>query len=176
MFKQLTADGFEIKDFQKKFSLQEFPSSDFLDFKKTTFKAKELVFIGEISITGGIKDFCDAIDSILQSGIESPFKITFIGGLGTINGLDSKEYIQLRSLKWDSQNIEWGIKDDISVRNALNYVGTDESGRLAIIPSLSDFSSVVKSNFDAFGAPYVENNLIQKITDSLNKGGKKIKH
>jgi hypothetical protein len=147
------------------------PASDFKHRKLGSFKATELVFIGELSAAGGLKDFCDTMDSLLASGSISSLKFTFFGSLNTVNGLGSKEYIQLRSSKWESSKVEWEVIGDSSMKTAFEYVNAENSGRLAVMPAYSDFSSVMKNNFDFYGLPNVKSDMYNEIKDSIFAGG-----
>lgn len=169
--KTLSADGFLFGEDMTKFSLLPMPHSDFQHLKLNDYKAKELVFIGELSAAGGLTDFCDTMDSLLGSESVYGLKFTFIGSLNTVNGIGSKEYIQLRSSKWESNKIDWEVIADSSMKKAVDYVNTENAGRLAVISSNSDFSSVMKNNFDFYGVPYVRSDMSNQIKDSIFAGG-----
>lgn len=167
--KTLSFQGFSLKG---KSSYMSMPPSVFQRQQKNVFKAKEIVFIGELSDVGRVNMFCDAIDEILKSGSASSFKITFTGALMSINGLDFNEYIQLRSSNWASNKIKWEIMAENSVKNTFDYMNSKNAARLAVIDHNSDFSSVMKSNFDFYGVPYVESDFVENIKFALNVGGK----
>lgn len=131
-----------------------FPSVD--REKPDSFGAfKEIVFIGDLSIIGGLKAFFDAVDLTVAQNNAFSYQITFIGASSNLLELSSKDYIELRALNWDSLDIKWSIKADMDYASILEYMTAPQSGRLAVMPSLVDVSSVLEQELVNAGVPFI---------------------
>ncbi|KAJ3246689.1 hypothetical protein HDU78_006439 [Chytriomyces hyalinus] len=100
----------------------------------------EVVFVGPMTHGGGLKLFCDAIDSIISEIHSTNTRVTFLNPSGAvqtyINDLKSSEYIELRSLNWDAFDVSWSIHTVADMDEIVLYLS--KMGRLAIIPALND--------------------------------------
>ncbi|KAJ3237422.1 hypothetical protein HDU81_009520 [Chytriomyces hyalinus] len=108
----------------------------------------EIVFVGPMTHGGGLKLFCDAIDSIVSDIHNSNTRITFLNPSGAvqtyINDLKSSEYIELRSLNWDAFDVMWSIHTVVDIDEIVSYLG--KMGRLAVVPALNDpIASIAKA-------------------------------
>ncbi|KAI9347615.1 hypothetical protein BDR26DRAFT_47834 [Obelidium mucronatum] len=104
--------------------------------KATSESVQELVFVGSMTNAGGLKVFCDAIDSLIQEIQAEKIKITFVGSSGRINDMKSEEYIELRSLNWDAFEVAWSIRVVDDLEEIAKYASG--KGRLAVYPALND--------------------------------------
>ena len=171
VFDILSLDGFSFSSYKSKFSLLPLPATN-QSLPETTgnINPKELVFLGELSYSGGLKLFCDLIDLLMSYETMPVFKITFIGKSAELNGLNSHEYIQLRSLKWETKNIVWQIKSELSIRDLISYVSKRRNERLVIIPEMVDLYSTMKNQLDCMGVTYVDANFMQNLLKSFTSG------
>ena len=128
---------------------------------------KELVFVGDLNILGGLKVFCDAIDALTLLKSVS-FSVTFIGKQSTIYELSSKEYIELRALNWEFKGIKWKIESKNDYNDIMNYMSLQDTGRLAVLPTLADISGVLEQEFAAAGIPFVGSSE-SSISEILNQ-------
>lgn len=133
-----------------------FPTSTTPSQKLKSLKqVKELVFVGELSLAGGLKVFCDAIDTLLLAADTFDYQITFMGRSSEISDLQSSEYIELRALNWEADSVKWNMKADVDVKDILAYLSQASMGRLAVMPSIPDISSVVEQELLNAGIPFV---------------------
>ena len=95
----------------------------------------ELVFFGRLETRKGIELFCDALDRLAKVPACSKLQITFLGKPATINGCESRAYIEKRAAKWQWK---WTIVSNLDQPGAIHYL--KQPGRLAVIPSLMENS------------------------------------
>jgi len=104
----------------------------------SNLKITELLFFGRLEERKGLKLFCDSINFLIKRSkvpIED-LKITFLGKIGTCNGLNSYQYISEISNNWP---FKLQIINHLDSIDAISYLKASSS-RLAIIPSLADNS------------------------------------
>ncbi len=89
---------------------------------------EEFVFYGRLEDGAGLALFCDALDR-LAAGTSRPFRATFLGGDGHIEGQTGLDYIRRRSLLWP---FPWGAITTLANDQVANYLS--RPGRLAILP------------------------------------------
>lgn len=133
-------------------------------------KVNELVFINELTVLGGLQSFCDAIDLIAHYPEMAKVTLTFMGVPGQIHGMSSKDYIELRSLNWDTYDIKWEINTDMELRGTVDYLRAFDSGRVAIIPSLFDSSAIVEQELLNAGISFIGStqSAVVYILDSVS--------
>ena len=95
----------------------------------------EIVFFGRLETRKGIELFCDALDRLAKEPAKHSFQITFMGKPATINGFESRAYLQNRAKTWPWK---WNILTNMDQPGAMRYLR--EPGRLAVIPSLMENS------------------------------------
>jgi hypothetical protein len=116
---------------------------------------KELVFMNEMSVEGGLQSFCDAIDLIAHYPEMVKVTITFMGAPGQVHGMSSKDYIELRSLNWDAYDIKWEIKSDSELLETVDYLRALDAGRVAVLPSLFDSSAIIEQELLNAGVSFI---------------------
>jgi glycosyltransferase involved in cell wall biosynthesis/GT2 family glycosyltransferase len=159
----------------------------------TRVPVKEIVFFGRLEGRKGLDVFCDAIHKLKLEGVKLP-KITFLGKAGariaTYPEMSIPEYIESQASSWD---VEWQIIDDYRQAEALSYLLAE--GRLAVMPSVIENSSLTVYEATHFHIPFVASNcggnpelvaeehcdavltpthpvpLSEKIREALEKGG-----
>jgi len=97
-------------------------------------KVEEIAFFGRLEGRKGLKLFCDALDRLASSGV-GPFRVTFLGKDGTIEGRSGLGYIDLRSRAW---TFECQIITTFGNLEAVDYLL--QPGRVAVMPSLMENS------------------------------------
>jgi glycosyltransferase involved in cell wall biosynthesis/GT2 family glycosyltransferase len=95
-------------------------------------EVRELCFFGRLETRKGLDVFCDALDVLVSRGT-TPEKITLLGKVATVDGVDSRQYIANRSQNWP---MPAAIVSSFDRNAALNYLSGD--GRLAVLPSRID--------------------------------------
>ena len=95
----------------------------------------EIVFFGRLETRKGIELFCDALDRLAKEPAFGHLKITFMGKPATINGCESRAYIENRAAQWPWPR---NIISDLDQPGAMRYL--KQPGRLAVIPSLMENS------------------------------------
>ncbi|KAI9362457.1 hypothetical protein DFJ73DRAFT_793039, partial [Zopfochytrium polystomum] len=116
---------------------------------------EELVFVGPMTIGGGLKVFCDAIDILLADRESQALKVTFLGSPSTVYGFSSEEYIELRSGSWESGDISWTIRPTREPENIIKYLTDRSAGRLAVLPSTNDGSGAMLQMILAANVPLI---------------------
>src|SRR5262249_5464210 len=99
---------------------------------RDTRPVEELCFFGRLETRKGLDVFCDALDVLVAEGT-IPRKVTMLGKVATVDGIDSRQYLATRSAKWPMP-VE--IVSDLDRQGALDYLAG--SGRLAVLPSRVD--------------------------------------
>ncbi len=94
----------------------------------------ELVFFGRLERRKGLVLFCDALDR-LGDGELRDFKVTFLGKAVTVNGQDSRDYLNRRASAWPWS---WQVISDLDHASAMAYLR--QPHRLAVMPSLVENS------------------------------------
>eukprot|EP01090_Pellita_catalonica_P020717 TRINITY_DN7528_c0_g1_i1.p1 TRINITY_DN7528_c0_g1~~TRINITY_DN7528_c0_g1_i1.p1 ORF type:complete len:751 (+),score=97.18 TRINITY_DN7528_c0_g1_i1:206-2254(+) len=120
--------------------IQKTPAND-----ESNEKINNLVFSGNLNIEGGLSFFCNLVDSL--SGSNEKLLITFIGEIDEeIQGISSKDYIKIRSSKWDFpiailpvKNMEESLSvlSHTSPENALVVVAPEHANTLASLQFLA---------------------------------------
>ncbi|KAJ3406769.1 hypothetical protein HDU80_010452 [Chytriomyces hyalinus] len=133
----------------------------------------EIVFVGPMTHGGGLKVFCDAIDSLISDIHATKTRVTFLNPSGPsptfMNDLKSNEYVELRSLNWDAFDISWSIHTAADLDEIVSYM--TKMGRLAIVPALNDpVASIAKALIQA-KVPMVLSEL-SGATDVLSESDK----
>lgn len=92
----------------------------------------ELCFFGRLETRKGLDVFCEALDRLCASGT-APARVTLLGKVATVNGVDSRDYVEQRAKRW---SMPWQIIDTFDRDAALSYLR--HPGRLAVLPSRID--------------------------------------
>jgi O-antigen biosynthesis protein len=92
----------------------------------------ELCFFGRLETRKGLDVFCDALDRLAADG-RFPEKVTLLGKVATVDGIDSRQYVAKRSTAWP-RPVQ--LVSDMDRAAALQYLAGD--GRLAVLPSRID--------------------------------------
>jgi glycosyltransferase involved in cell wall biosynthesis/GT2 family glycosyltransferase len=98
---------------------------------RSSRSVRELCFFGRLETRKGLDVFCDALDVLNKRGAV-PEKVTLLGKVATVDGIDSREYLKRRAA-WPMP-IE--IVSQLDRDSALSYLSAD--GRLAVLPSRID--------------------------------------
>jgi GT2 family glycosyltransferase/glycosyltransferase involved in cell wall biosynthesis len=96
-------------------------------------RIQELVFFGRLEVRKGLVLFCDALDLLKDDPQLSPVSVTFLGKIDKIGRQSSADYLADRAKAWPWK---WQIVSDRDQAGAMDYL--QESGRLAVLPSLVD--------------------------------------
>jgi glycosyltransferase involved in cell wall biosynthesis len=94
---------------------------------------RELVFFGRLEVRKGLVLFCDALDLLAQEPAARSLKLTFLGKIDQINGLDSADYLAERAQNWPWPPALITNRDQAG---AMDYL--QGPGRIALLPSLVD--------------------------------------
>jgi len=97
-------------------------------------KIEEIVFFGRLEGRKGLKLFCDALDGLASSDV-GPFRVSFLGKDGTIEGRSGLEYIDRRSSDW---TFDCELITTFGNVQAVDYLR--QPGRVAVMPSLMENS------------------------------------
>jgi len=159
----------------------------------TRVPVKEIVFFGRLEGRKGLDVFCDALHKLSREGVKLP-KITFLGKAGAriaaFPELSIPEFIKMQASSW---NVEWQIIDNYRQAEAISYLHGE--GRLAVMPSVIENSSLTVYEATHFRIPFVASNcggnpelvaeehrdevltpthpvpLSEKLREALEKGG-----
>jgi glycosyltransferase involved in cell wall biosynthesis len=93
---------------------------------------RELCFFGRLETRKGLDLFCAAVQRLVTSGVV-PARVTFLGKVATVDGVDSAEYIARQAAAWP---MPWQIISTLDRGGAMEYLRGD--GRLAVLPSRLD--------------------------------------
>ncbi|KAJ3097280.1 hypothetical protein HDU97_004965 [Phlyctochytrium planicorne] len=127
---------------------------------------KEIVFVGPLTLAGGLKTFCDAIDLMSIQLVAENVKVTFMGFSSTILDMTSEEYIELRATAWESNDLQWSIQNTDSLKSILTYM-TSSLDKLAVIPSEFDAYAGIPQMLYYSGVPFIGSSMsaIKEIID-----------
>ncbi|KAJ3213389.1 hypothetical protein HDU67_002921 [Dinochytrium kinnereticum] len=136
-------------------------------YKATQKAIKELVFVGPMTISGGIKIFCDALDQIAGHISTQGIKVTFLGFSSSVLDMTSEEYIELRALAWESYDLQWTIQTADSLKSILNYMSTPDLDKVAVMPSEFDSFAGISQMLYYSGVPFIGSSMsaIKEIID-----------
>ena len=123
-------------------------------------RADELVFFARHEGRKGIKAFCDAITLINDYLTLNNIKVTFLGGLGTIDGMPSLVYLANKGIGWSFQ---LSIISDFNRNEAMAYLASNARS-MVVIPSEENSPYSV---LESIG-------LNKKIITSLRGGAKEL--
>lgn len=93
----------------------------------------ELVFVGRLDLSMGLRLFCDAIDLLEKAQRLALRKITFIGKTAQNDRLDSAKFIVGEARKW---GLSYRLLTNYNWDQTISYLS--EPGRLAVVVPLSD--------------------------------------
>jgi glycosyltransferase involved in cell wall biosynthesis/GT2 family glycosyltransferase len=93
---------------------------------------EELCFFGRLETRKGLDIFCDALDELVASG-QVPGRVTLLGKIATVGGVDSAEYLKRRAQQWP---MPYQVISTMDRDTALAYL--KGPGRLAVLPSRID--------------------------------------
>ena len=99
---------------------------------RSTRPVRELCFFGRLETRKGLDVFCDALDRLVAQG-RAPERVTLLGKVATVDGVDSRQYLERRSASWP---VPIDIVSHLDRDAALRYLSGD--GRLAVLPSRID--------------------------------------
>ena len=108
---------------------------------------EEVVFFGRLEPRKGLVLFIDAIARLARQG-RAPARVTFLGGPSV--RIDGPELIRTSALEWP---IEVRTITDFGVEKAITYLA--HPGRLAVIPSLQENSSLAVTECLHAGIPFL---------------------
>lgn len=137
-----------------------------------TTEVKELVFAGAMTTVDGLKVFCEAIDIVASELAKAGISVTFAGVPNTIDNVPSEEWIDIYAGNWQDYGLEWQI---VAVRESSEILEhlSEKSGRVAVLPSLFDASSVLGQELLFAGFPFIASteSALQKmiITEDLDQ-------
>ena len=108
---------------------------------------EEVVFFGRLEPRKGLVLFIDAIDRLVRRG-QAPAHVTFLGGASVL--IDGPGLIRSRSREWP---VEVRTLTDFGAEEAVAYLS--QPGRLAVIPSLLENSSIAVTECLQAGIPFI---------------------
>jgi glycosyltransferase involved in cell wall biosynthesis/GT2 family glycosyltransferase len=93
---------------------------------------REFCFFGRLETRKGLDLFCAAVNRLVASGVV-PERVTFLGKVATVDGVESGEYIARQAAGW---RMPWQIISTFDRGGAMEYLRGE--GRLAVLPSRLD--------------------------------------
>ncbi|MEO8481953.1 MAG: glycosyltransferase [Acidobacteriota bacterium] len=93
---------------------------------------REFCFFGRLETRKGLDLFCAAVNRLVGRG-RVPERVTFLGKIATVDGVDSAEYISRHAAGWP---MPWQIVSTLDRNGAMEYLRGE--GRLAVLPSRLD--------------------------------------
>ena len=128
----------------------------------------ELVFFGRLETRKGLDLFCDSLDRLVAAG-HAPRRITFMGKVASVDGVDSQTYIERRAASWPGVRCRIELK--FNRDEALAYLRTD--GRLAVLPSRVDNLPLTVLECLGSGIPFVASDVggIPELVRSADRPG-----
>ena len=110
-------------------------------------RLEEVVFFGRLESRKGLVLFVDAIDRLVRRG-RAPARVTFLGG--SSRRFNGPRHIEDRAQHWP---VEVRTITDFGAKEAVAYLS--QPGRLAVIPSLLENSSIAVMECLQAGIPFV---------------------
>ena len=110
-------------------------------------RLEEVVFFGRLESRKGLVLFVDAIDRLVRRG-RAPARVTFLGG--SSQRFNGPRHIEDRAQHWP---VEVRTITDFGAKEAVAYLS--QPGRLAVIPSLLENSSIAVMECLQAGIPFV---------------------
>ncbi|KAJ3217598.1 hypothetical protein HK099_005400 [Clydaea vesicula] len=111
-----------------------------LGIKEATLK--ELVFVGPMTTIDGLKLFCESVDLVAEELGKAGISVSFVGFEKTVDDVPSGEWIDIYASNWEEYGLKWNVIKLREVHEILSYLKMD-SGRIAVLPALLDFSSTI---------------------------------
>ena len=108
---------------------------------------EEVVFFGRLEPRKGLILFVDAIDRLVRQN-RAPARVTFLGG--SASRFDGPGFIRHSARDWP---IEFGVITDFGAEEAVAYLS--KPGRLAVLPSLQENSSLAVTECLHAGIPFI---------------------
>ena len=108
---------------------------------------EELVFFGRLEPRKGLVLFIDAVDRLVRQN-RAPARITFVGKAST--RIDGPEFIRSSTRDWP---VEIRMITDFDAEEAVTYLS--QPGRLAVMPSLQENSSLALTECLHAGIPFL---------------------
>ncbi len=93
---------------------------------------KELCFFGRLETRKGLDLFCAAVNMLVKHGTP-PAKVTLLGKVATVDGVDSAAYVARQAASWP---MAWEIVSTLDRTGAMEYLSGP--GRVAVLPSRLD--------------------------------------
>ena len=109
----------------------------------------ELCFFGRLETRKGLDLFCAAVNLLVQRGT-IPSRVTLLGKVATVDGLDSSEYVARHAVNWP---MPWQIISTLDRTGAMAYL--KGQGRLAVLPSRLDNLPYTVLECLGAGVPFV---------------------
>jgi GT2 family glycosyltransferase len=109
----------------------------------------ELCFFGRLETRKGLDLFCAAVNLLVQRGT-IPARVTLLGKVATVDGVDSAEYVGHQAANWP---MPWQIVSTLDRSGAMNYL--NGPGRLAVLPSRLDNLPYTVLECLGSGVPFV---------------------
>lgn len=117
----------------------------------------EIVFFGRLEYRKGLDVFCEALHELLSQGVEIPY-VTFLGKFGaripTHPELTARAYVEEQAKAWP---FEWQVIEGYQQEQALTYL--QEEGRLAVMPSVIENSTLTVYEATHYGFPFIASNV-----------------
>jgi len=130
MVQWMEAHGWQLPE--RRFLHQYVMRERSMTAKRVRHAIRELCFFGRLETRKGLDLFCSAINRLIGRGIV-PERVTFLGKVATVDGMDSAEYIARQAAGWP---MPWQIISTLDRNGAMDYLRGD--GRLAVLPSRLD--------------------------------------
>jgi len=110
---------------------------------------RELCFFGRLETRKGLDLFCAALTILVTRGT-LPERVTFLGKVATVDGVDSGAYVARQGATW---SMPWEIVSTLDRSGALEYLRG--AGRLAVLPSRLDNLPYTVLECLGAGVPFV---------------------
>jgi glycosyltransferase involved in cell wall biosynthesis/GT2 family glycosyltransferase len=112
-------------------------------------RVNELCFFGRLETRKGLDLFCAAVNLLVQRGA-APARVTLLGKVATVDGLDSADYVARQAVGWP---MPWQIISTLDRTGAMEYLRGP--GRLAVLPSRLDNLPYTVLECLGAGVPFV---------------------
>jgi glycosyltransferase involved in cell wall biosynthesis/GT2 family glycosyltransferase len=110
---------------------------------------EELCFFGRLETRKGLDLFCAAVNLLVRQG-KQPGRVTLLGKVATVDGVDSAEYVARQAADWP---MPWQIISTLDRTGAMEYL--NGPGRLAVLPSRLDNLPYTVLECLGAGVPFV---------------------